>query len=306
MVWAHNTTESQATGMTPYTLVFGRTPMAPADIGIPEPFNNLGKTQKEHFAEIMSRQEVAHTYATKMQALYSAKMKERFDRTKATNIKLEPGDTVFIQLSSYRFRKTKKKMRPKYAGPFCIVRFTSRFTVKLKNLTTGKTCTQAVHIARLKRGRVRKEDNTWDPVTVIEEVSESEEDLSTPIQVDEDVIPTPDCTNSNTPIQIPQITSPIPSTQPLAITDSPSLTQQRTEAIKSRPTVALTRAGKRAIDINSETIQQTTPMGGIGKKNTVKRLQKTPPPSLVNPRKSTRLAKKTPTKWDEVLKKGTK
>jgi len=265
MVWAHNTTESQATGLTPYTLVFGRTPISPADIGIPEPFYHRSKTQMQHFAEIMSRQEVAHDYATRMQAQYSAKMKERFDRVKATDITLQPGDIVWIHQPTYRIKKTKKKMRRKFHGPFCIVKFVNKHTVTLRNLTTGRCLTTPVHIARLKRGRVRQEHNTWDPSEAEPEVELINEDELHPANSEGS-----DSESDNENTQQPSPTpSPTQSQGQISIdnddananSSTPTFTQQRRDNLRQLPTIAFnTRAQVKANTDKDKEVLKTSPI----------------------------------------------
>ena len=299
MVWAHNTTESQATGLSPYTLVFGRTPVSPADIGIPDPFYHRSKTQMEHFAQIMSRQEVAHDYAIRMQAQYSAKMKERFDRSKATDISLKPGDIVWIHQSTYRIRKTKKKMRRKFHGPFCIVEFVNRHTVKLRNMTTGRCLPTPVNIARLKRGRIRQEHNNWDPNEVEPNANEVDDNELHPSSSSEGSGSDSD-TEDNTQ-QSQSTIAPTPD-QPQALAstnDTPTLTltQQRRDSIRSEPTIAFnTRAQSKANKVTNINIHSNNNVS-------TNATNKTPPKStsskipVISPKMNeTPTARKVPTK----------
>ena len=91
VVWAINSTESQAIGTSPFLLVFGPLPMSPADISIPKPFD-APSSVKDHFLKILAKQEVASTYAEQQQAEYKKKMKEYCDKNKATDRQISEGD----------------------------------------------------------------------------------------------------------------------------------------------------------------------------------------------------------------------
>ena len=71
-------------------LIFGRVPLSPADISLPNPFE-APKTVKEHFLEILARQEIASQYAEAQLAEYQKKMKEFFDKNKTQSVAV--GDT---------------------------------------------------------------------------------------------------------------------------------------------------------------------------------------------------------------------
>ena len=53
VVWAINSTESQAVGTSPFMLIFGRLPLSPADISILEPFDAPRNVQ-ENFVELLA------------------------------------------------------------------------------------------------------------------------------------------------------------------------------------------------------------------------------------------------------------
>ena len=165
VVWALNCTEAQAVGTSPFMLIFGRVPLSPADISLPDPFD-APKSVLDHFLEILARQEVASQHAEAQLALYQKKMKEYFDKHKATNKSVAVGDTVFVYQPKLRAPKTKKKLQAKYHGPYTVVRFTNPSAVILRNLSTGRTLNKSVNINRLKVGYVRAEVNAWDPLEV--------------------------------------------------------------------------------------------------------------------------------------------
>ena len=173
VVWALNSTESQAIGTSPFMLIFGRIPLSPADISLPDPFDTP-KSVMDQFLEILARQEVASQHAEAQLKEYQKKMKEYFDKNKATTRTVKEGDIVFVFQPKLKTRKTKKKLQEKFHGPYIVVRFTNPSAVILKNLSNGRTLTKSVNISRLKVGYVRAPVNTWDPL----EVDSDEEPLS--------------------------------------------------------------------------------------------------------------------------------
>ena len=63
-------------------------------------------------------------------------MKNRYDQS-AVEIKLVPGDIVYLWVPHLRVANTKAKLAAKYHWPYVIVRFTTPSTVKLKQLSNG-------------------------------------------------------------------------------------------------------------------------------------------------------------------------
>ena len=76
-------------------LVFRCLPLSPADITIPEPFDAPHNFQ-EHFVELLAKREVASAYAEDQLATYKKKMKEYYDKNKATDRHVSVGDIVYV------------------------------------------------------------------------------------------------------------------------------------------------------------------------------------------------------------------
>ena len=74
--------------------------MSPVDISIPEPFY-APSSVKDHFLKILAKQEVASTYAEQQLTEYKKKMKEYFDKIKATDSDEEALDEEEISTSSF-------------------------------------------------------------------------------------------------------------------------------------------------------------------------------------------------------------
>ena len=238
VVWAINSTESQAIGTSPFMLVFGRLPLSPADISLPDPFD-APQTVREHYLEILAKQEVASAYAEQQLAEYKQKMKEYFDKNKATDKQVHEGDTVYVYQPKLKTRKTKKKLQAKYHGPYTVVRFTNPAAVILRNLSNGRTLKKSISINRLKIGHVRAEVNAWDPLEVDSDEEQLEEDdiphnsfgppdTSQTEDVDPIINPTPAQNNQ-------------PQTAPLPV-PVPTFTQQYNEARTIPPSPPQTRS----------------------------------------------------------------
>ena len=90
VVWAINRTESEVVGTSPFMLIFGRLPLSPADIRIPRPFDAPHNVPK-NFVELLAKQEVASAYAEDQK-----KMKEYYDKNKATDRQVSVGDIVYV------------------------------------------------------------------------------------------------------------------------------------------------------------------------------------------------------------------
>ena len=253
IVWALNCSESQAVGTSPYMLIFGRVPLSPADISLPDPFD-APKSVMDHFLEILARQEIASRYAEAQLASYQKKMKEYFDKHKATKKSVEVGDTVFVFQPKLRTRKTKKKLQAKYHGPYTVVRFTNPSAVILRNLSNGRTLAKSVNISRLKVGYVRAEVNAWDPLE-----TDSDED-----PLEEDDMP-PSSFGSADPDDLDQTATPTDADppNPASANDKTTKTSYAEQAEECRiipPTPPTTRSKtKSKIPVKTPPNSPTTP-----------------------------------------------
>ncbi len=270
VVWALNSTESQAIGTSPFLLVFGRLPLSPADISVPDPFE-APRSVLEHFLEILAKQELASSYAEQQLAKYTAKMKEYFDKNKASNKQVEVGDIVFVYQPKLRTRKTKKKLQSKYHGPYLVIRFTNPSAVILRNLLNGRTLNKAINIMRLKVGHVRSQVNEWDPLDIDSEDEILEEDDIPPHSFGTETTDTPQSQNDNDPANNDQ--NDVPQTQNV---DDVTLTQQFQNRQALQPSPAVTRSKSKIA-----TPTKTTPIAK----------PKTPSPSKIPTPKSPKSTK---------------
>ena len=82
-------------------------------------------------------------------------MKERWDKGKRAH-PYKVGDLVYIRNKSRQVLDTSEKLQPLYDGPYLIIDLPSKFTAKLRNLQSGKTKKETIHVERLKRVNFKK------------------------------------------------------------------------------------------------------------------------------------------------------
>lgn len=107
-VLAYNLTQHEATGLSPYTVLFGRIPRSPLQFGRKEaPGDETPHAQLRQFAleNIKSSQEKSAAYYNQ----------------KRTDLNLEPLDLVMIKTRRVP-RTESKKLYPKWSGPCCVLK----------------------------------------------------------------------------------------------------------------------------------------------------------------------------------------
>ena len=97
LTYAYNCTRSNATGFSPYYILYGRQPLLPIDIeyGVFTPELSEAITYK-YVQELKSRLENTFNKANQFCAKEAIRSKQRFDKT-AKSSKLEPGDLVLVK-----------------------------------------------------------------------------------------------------------------------------------------------------------------------------------------------------------------
>jgi len=203
IVCALNFTESQANGMIPFLMIYGRLPPSPATLNIPEAYGEVNQPAAQKFAGYLARKEECKKYAANIEAKYRLKMKKRYDENKATQVKLKPGDCVWMRYATAIVKDVARKLQKRYHGPYMILEFVGETNVLLYNVTKKRLMKKAIHIDRLKMGHMRRELNSWDP----EEVFEEPENVEAPSPNN-----SPQNTPTNTPLSSPRgVTVPIVS-----------------------------------------------------------------------------------------------
>ena len=175
LIFSINATENQLRGYSAFMLVFGRTPIVPPEIDLPEGLEG-DRTVLEHLADIVETQARCNLFAEQHLREQSLKMKAQYDKH-ATENPIHPGDTVFVFQPKLQVRLTKRKLQRNYHGPYMVSEYNTQTTVILRRLSDGKYLPKSIHVSRLKKGHVRARVNTWDPIPDVQGQELTEDDL---------------------------------------------------------------------------------------------------------------------------------
>ena len=112
---SYNCSPNEATGFSPYELIFGRMPNLPSrratDI---EEHEITGQDYSDYLRRLQQSMRYAHTLVDRTVADKRKQMKELFDKRRAP-LKIEPGDFVYL---TFPFSEKLKKFSPRATGPF--------------------------------------------------------------------------------------------------------------------------------------------------------------------------------------------
>ena len=102
LTYAYNCTRSNATGFSPYYLLYGRHPLLPIDIefGIMTP-DLTEVVSLKYVHGLQKRLEYAFKKAVDFSRKEAQRSKKRYDKTAKTS-KLEPGDLVLVQKKGFQ------------------------------------------------------------------------------------------------------------------------------------------------------------------------------------------------------------
>ena len=102
LMYVYNCTRSNASGFSPYYLLYGRHPLLPIDIefGVMTPDLNEIVTSK-YVKELQKRLEYAFKKAAKFSKKEALRSKKRYDKS-AKSSKLEPGDLVLVRKKGFQ------------------------------------------------------------------------------------------------------------------------------------------------------------------------------------------------------------
>lgn len=101
VVHAYNCTRSEATGFSPFYLLFGRAPRLPIDLMFELPSAEKGDTHEDYVEKWKRRMQEAYQLASKTALREGGRGKEYYDR-KAFGAELLPGDRVLVRNLSGR------------------------------------------------------------------------------------------------------------------------------------------------------------------------------------------------------------
>jgi hypothetical protein len=147
VVWSLRTTTSQATGFTPFFLVYGAEAILPTDLEYGSPrtraYDDLcNQANREDSLDQLEE-------ARDMALLHSARYQQSLQRYHARGVRsrdLQVGDLVLRQRQDARGRH---KLKPPWEGPFVIAKVLKPGTYKLAN-SQGEVYSNAWNIQQLR------------------------------------------------------------------------------------------------------------------------------------------------------------
>ncbi|VDI77535.1 Hypothetical predicted protein [Mytilus galloprovincialis] len=138
---------TQSTGFSPYYMIFGREMPLPIDTAlIPEEL--ITQSPEKYIDQLINRIKIIHDLAKTNLEDAQLKSKTYYDKsTRAPNFKV--GDHVLLKQEKVQIGK-KKKLEPKWTGPFSILENRHDLIYKLLNLKTLRPVKSFIHANRLK------------------------------------------------------------------------------------------------------------------------------------------------------------
>ncbi|CAG2197363.1 unnamed protein product [Mytilus edulis] len=138
---------TQSTGFSPYYMIFGREMPLPIDIAlIPEEL--ITQSPEKYIDQLINKVKIIHDLAKTNLEDAQLKSKTYYDKsTKIPNFKV--GDHVLLKQEKVQIGK-KKKLEPKWTGPFSILENRHDLIYKLLNLKTLRPVKSFIHANRLK------------------------------------------------------------------------------------------------------------------------------------------------------------
>ena len=244
LVWALNTSDNHPLGYSSFLLVYGRLPVFPTEVTLPDTLAMPG-TARDQLVDILDKQRIASEFAEEHLKTQQQQMKAHHDKTSTTN-PIQKGDAVFIYQPKIKVRKTKKKLQCNYHGPYIVVDYSTPTTVVLKRLSDGKFLTKSVNVRRLKKGHIRANVTNWDPIPDVDEDDDlSEDDLpdssfaddndeEEDVQSDDDTPPSVSRSSASNTLANPPSNSTSPSSGTPTVTQTPSTSPRRSPRTRAQ------------------------------------------------------------------------
>ena len=147
VVFALNTSHSQATNCTPFEVVFGRKPTLPMDVYFDTKANYISDTSPtEYLKDIKVQLFETIDHVAKFLGIAREKMAKQYNKTLKTH-KLVINDRVWLERRSFRSHEN-KKLSPRKTGPWTIMKvYPNGVNFRIKEDSSGRT--KVVHHNKL-------------------------------------------------------------------------------------------------------------------------------------------------------------
>ena len=146
--FALNISDSYSLGYSPFLLVHGRHAVTPPEAALTDCDDDLASVQS-HLVSIIQNQ-TKYAYLAFKNLEKNQKMMKHYHDKKIKVHKFEQGDLVYVKNQYVITKNTSKKLQPLYSGPYIVLDIPSKFTVKLRRLSDGRTMERNVHMERVK------------------------------------------------------------------------------------------------------------------------------------------------------------
>ena len=178
-VFAINTARQSATQESPFLLVYGREPNAPADNLFPWPAEKPESTRAFVRRVNRLRKTVRHVLLAKQR-----KTKKRVDATRQRAPEYAPGDLVLVRRNLSKKGLTKKFLR-KFVGPFQVISQVAPTTYQVEDVSSSRRKSARkfhAHVCQMKKFNMRQRPGADDEeVVTVEKDPEPEEEVE-PVQ----------------------------------------------------------------------------------------------------------------------------
>ena len=148
VAFALNVSDSYSMGYSPYMLVFGRNAITPPEAAYGALHDSV-KPVTSHLLDIIKAQNDGAIRAYKNLEKVQEEMKKRHDR-KVRPHNVVPGSIFYVKIHKLLEKETTKKLQPLYAGPYLVIEFPTRHTVRLRDLAKGKDLPRSVSVEQIK------------------------------------------------------------------------------------------------------------------------------------------------------------
>ena len=226
ILWGLRSAPCSSSGISPFTLFFGRTHRLPIQGILPSKIAKNHVSAQTYIDHLIPKIDLIHKFASEQQYKQQVVMKNRFDKN-TIEPKFEIGDQIYLHNPSLPKGLT-KKMHPKYNTKYYIVARDSETNYRIRNCDTHVEVKYPVHCSKFKlvnenRSKLAAYGPPINPnllYTIPEESNSPDNQFSTPLPPSDNSPAThksPNTDNLNTNLQEEQYASDFPADYDLLI-----------------------------------------------------------------------------------------